>query len=209
MPKLLYIEASPRKERSHSIEIASIFLESYREAYPTDEVEILDLWTADLPPFNGQILDAKYAILNGLEHTVEQAEAWQVVKNLVEQFKTGTKYLFSLPMWNFGIPYRLKHYIDLITQPSLTYSFNPEEGYQGRVNGRSVSVIYSRGGEYTQDSGFENMDFQKPYFESWLRFIGFSDIRPVIIEPTQQGKEKVELVKAFVADHVKKIARKL
>ena len=68
MPKLLYIEASPRKERSHSIEIARMFLESYREAYPTDEVETLDLWTADLPPFDGQILDAKYAILNGLEH---------------------------------------------------------------------------------------------------------------------------------------------
>ena len=150
MPKLLYIEASPRKERSHSIEIARMFLESYREAYPTDEVETLDLWTADLPPFDGQILDAKYAILNGLEHTQEQADAWQTIKNLVEKFKTGTKYLFSLPMWNFGIPYRLKHYIDLITQPGLTYSFSPEKGYQGLVNGRSVSVIYARGGEYTK-----------------------------------------------------------
>ena len=86
----------------------------------------------------------------------------------------------------------------------MTFSFSPESGYEGLVRGRSVSIIYARGGEFTKESGLENMDFQKPYLESWLRFIGCSDIRPVMIEPTQQGKEKIDLVKAFVADHVKK-----
>ncbi len=209
MPKLLYIEASPRKERSHSIEIAQMFLDSYREAYPTDEVETLDLWTSDLPPFDGQALEAKYAIMNGLDHTPEQAASWQTITALANQFKSGTKYLFSLPMWNFSIPYRLKHYIDLITQPGLTFNFSPESDYQGLVRGRAVSIIYARGGDYSKESGFGSMDFQKPYLESWLRFIGFSDIRSVLIEPTLQGKGKVDLVKAFVADHVKKIAREI
>ena len=47
MPKLFYVEASPRKESSHSIEIAQMFLESYRKAYPTDEIETIDLWSVD------------------------------------------------------------------------------------------------------------------------------------------------------------------
>ncbi len=48
MPKLVYVEASPRKERSHSIRVAQAFLETYRETHPDDEVETLDLWNLRL-----------------------------------------------------------------------------------------------------------------------------------------------------------------
>ena len=104
MPKLLHIEASPRKERSHSIEIARVFLDSYREAHPTDEVETLDIWSADLPRLDGPALDAKYAAVNGLMHTPEQAESWSRIAELADHFKSASKYLLSLPMWNFGVP---------------------------------------------------------------------------------------------------------
>ena len=30
--------------------------------------------------------------------------------------------LISTPMWNFGIPYKLKHWLDIINQPGLTAS---------------------------------------------------------------------------------------
>lgn len=209
MAKLLYVEASPRKGRSHSIEISQVFLESYKEACPTDEIETLDLWERDLPPFDGETIDAKYAVMHGMDQTPEQAAAWKRIREVCDQFKSATKYLFSLPMWNFGIPYKLKHYIDVITQPGLTFSFSPDTGYRGLVTGKTASVVYARGGEYTKDAGTDGMDFQKPYFEMWLRFIGFADIRPVVIEPTLQEKEKVDLVKAFVKDHIQKIAREV
>jgi FMN-dependent NADH-azoreductase len=44
-------------------------------------------------------------------------------------------------MWNFGVPYVLKHYIDVITQPGLTFSFNPATGFSGLVTGRPATVI--------------------------------------------------------------------
>lgn len=31
-------------------------------------------------------------------------------------------------MWNGGIPYRLKHYVDLIPQRSLLWGLKPETG---------------------------------------------------------------------------------
>ena len=34
------------------------------------------------------------------------------------------------------------------------------------------------------------MDFQKPYIECWLRFIGFTDLRPVVVEPTLGAPEQ-------------------
>src|SRR5688500_6314167 len=44
MAKLLYIEASPRKLRSHSIAVAEEFLATYRAAHAQDELEKLDVW---------------------------------------------------------------------------------------------------------------------------------------------------------------------
>lgn len=38
MAKLLYVEASPRKERSASIAVAKAFVEEYRKTHPGDEI---------------------------------------------------------------------------------------------------------------------------------------------------------------------------
>ncbi len=95
-------------------------------------------------------------------------------------------------MWNFGIPYKLKHYIDVLTQPGLTFSYSPSEGYKGLVTGKPAAVVYARGGSYPPGSGAEGMDFQKSYFETLLKFIGFTDIRPIVVEPTLADKGSVE-----------------
>jgi len=71
MARLLYIEASPRKERSASIEIARTFIDEYKRTHPDDVVETLDLWQTSMPEFDGQVIDSKYVILHGLEHTEE------------------------------------------------------------------------------------------------------------------------------------------
>ncbi len=201
MARLLYIESSPRKKRSSSIQVARTFLEEYRRVHPEDEVETLDLWTKDLPPFDGDIIDAKYAIMNGQSHTEAQRKSWRAVEQLITDFKRADRYLFSLPMWNFGIPYILKHYIDLLVQPTYAFTYSPQEGYKGLIVGKPVILIYSRGGAYGPGSGGEALDFQKDYMETILKFIGFSDIRSIVIEPTlvspeikeravKEGKEK-------------------
>ena len=59
---------------------------------------------------------------------------------IAEHFKSADKYVFSLPMWNFGIPYKLKHFIDVLVQPGLTFSFSPETGYKGLVTGKPAVV---------------------------------------------------------------------
>jgi hypothetical protein len=44
-------------------------------------------------------------------------------------------------MWNFGIPYKLKHWIDVITQPGLTFRFDPAQGYLPLLKDRPTVVI--------------------------------------------------------------------
>jgi FMN-dependent NADH-azoreductase len=192
MSKLLHIESSPRGQRSASITVAERFLDAYRGAHPGDTVETLNLWQTNLPEFNGATLDAKYAVLQGQSLTGDQASAWQVVTKIAEHFKSADKYLFSLPMWNFGIPYKLKHFIDVLVQPGLTFSYSPE-GYKGLVTGKPAVAIYARGGEYGPGTGAEGYDSQCPYMRQVLGFIGITGIQEIFVEPTAGSPTAKEL----------------
>jgi len=184
MATLLHIQSSPRGDRSASIAVAMHFIATYQATNSGDQLETLDLWEVTLPEFDSEIISARYAILNGQEHTPAQTVAWEGVVKIVNQFKSVDKILLSLPMWNFSIPYKLKHYIDLLAQPGLTFSFTPEEGYQGLVTGKPLTVIYARGGAYGPGSGAEGYDQQSTYIKQIFGFIGFTDIREILVEPT-------------------------
>jgi FMN-dependent NADH-azoreductase len=183
MAKLLYIKASPRTARSYSLAVAEAFVDSYRASHPDHEIVTLDLFNTELPPFDGLVIDAKYVIMHGQKHTQEQLEAWKQVEAIIEQFTSADKYVLATPMWNFNIPYKLKHYIDILVQP--TYTFNvSDQGYVGLVTGKPIFVSYARGGEYPAGTDFEAYDFQTKYVELILGFIGFTDIRSLVVEPT-------------------------
>jgi FMN-dependent NADH-azoreductase len=207
MAQLLYIESSPRKTRSASIEVSKTFLQAYERSHAKDQIRTIDLWKKELPSFDGYVIDSKYAILHGQQHSEEQKQAWSAVERLIEEFKKADKYVISIPMWNFSIPYILKHYIDLIVQPGYTFSFSPSEGYKGLVTGKPALLICARGGAYGAGSGEEEMDLQVKYMEAILKFIGFSDIRTLLVEPTLSDskdraveaakKQAEELAKTF------------
>lgn len=190
MATLLYIEASPRKQRSHSITVANAFLDAYRSANPSDQIDSLDLWSETLPAFDGDMINAKYAVMHGEDPSSPEQAAWGQIGTICKRFTDADKYLFSVPMWNFGIPYVLKHYIDIITQPGYSWSFDPEAGYSGLVSG-PVAAIYSSGGAYHDGSGAEAFDLQKPYFEGWLGFIGLSDVSRVTVAPMLSPPDEV------------------
>jgi FMN-dependent NADH-azoreductase len=192
MSKLFYIEASPRKKRAYSIKVAQQLLDAYKEANPSHDIETFDLWQSPFPEFDGATIDAKYRILHGEAHTDTEVAAWNSVEELFNHFNSADKYVFSLPMWNFGVPYKLKHYIDIITQPGLSFSFSPETGYSGLVTGKPAAVIYARGGEYSSSDAAAGMDFQKRYLEMWLGFIGFTDITSILVEPTLSDPSDTE-----------------
>jgi FMN-dependent NADH-azoreductase len=191
MSTLLYIKASPRAGRSHSIAAADAFLEAYRGQNPTDNIVTLDVFKKDLPPFDGLAVQAKYTILHGQKHTQEEVNAWKAVEAIIEEFTSADKYVIAVPMWNFGIPYRLKHYIDILVQPGYTFSYSPGEGYKGLVIGKPMLVAYARGGEYPPGTDSEAFDLQKRYLELILGFMGFTDIRSIVVEPTLMGGPEV------------------
>lgn len=207
MSKLLYIKGSPRGERSHSVAVADAFVEAYKKANPGDEVEVLDLFKSQLPAFDGAAVSGKYKIMHGKEHSAKEKEAWAKVTALIEHFKSADKYVLAAPMWNFGIPYRLKQYIDIIVQPGQTFTVDESGNYKGLVTGKPILAVYARGGEYAEDSAGAAFDMQKKYIELILGFIGFTDIRAIVVEPTLAGGGEVAEEKRGAAiEKVRQIA---
>jgi FMN-dependent NADH-azoreductase len=101
-------------------------------------------------------------------------------------------------MWNFGIPHVLKHYIDVIVQPKYLFRY-AEKGAEGLVKGRSMAVITSRGGDYSEGSPFRPYDFQEPYLRAIFGFVGITDITFINAEPMDAAGPEVQAEKIKAA----------
>ncbi len=202
MATLLYIKASPRDQRSHSHTVAQNFLSAYQQKNPQDKIVTIDLFKQSLPEFDNFAAESKYAIMHGKEKTAEQVKKWSQIEKIIEQFKSADKYLISTPMWNFGIPYKLKHYIDIIVQPGYTFTVT-NTGYKGTIGNKPLCLILARGGSYENDS---LIAFQKKYLEFILGFIGFTDIKTIIYQPTLSDQETVKKAQETAINNAESIA---
>lgn len=183
MTKLLHISASPRGAASESLAIANAFLDSYRDAHPGVEIETFDLWDGSLPAFGPAAAAAKMAVFAGEAPSGEQATAWQAARDTFDRFNAADRYLFSVPMWNAGVPYILKQFIDVVSQPGMVFGFDPERGYTGLLSGKKAVVIYTSA-VYGPGRGHAfGEDFQATFFEDWLRWAGIDDITAIHFRP--------------------------
>ncbi|MEV0131578.1 NAD(P)H-dependent oxidoreductase [Dactylosporangium sp. NPDC050688] len=183
MTKLLHISASPRGARSESLALASRFLQVYREQHPAHTVEEWDLWDGTLPAFGPAAAGAKMDVFAGVEPTGAGAAAWTAARAAFDRFAAADKLLFSVPMWNAGVPYILKQFIDVVSQPGLVFGFDPATGYTGLLTGRKAAVIYTSA-VYGEGRGPAfGADFQRPYFDDWLRWAGITDLTTVEFRP--------------------------
>ncbi|MFC3943376.1 FMN-dependent NADH-azoreductase [Pseudomonas gingeri NCPPB 3146 = LMG 5327] len=211
MTTLLHIECSPRKHRSASLEAAHGFIERYRHHRPATEVMTLDLWSEPLPDLDQPAMDAKYAALAGLALSPEQAKAWQRLEALGAPLLKADLIVLSVPLWNFGIPYKLKHFIDLVSHKGILFEFSPERGLEGLLGGRIAVVTYARGLDFSAQSATpaERFDFQKPYVEAWLQFVGITEVHSVTVEKTLLGQDMDEASRRAGAEQAHALADRL
>lgn len=208
MANVLYIKASPRGDRSHSVAVAEAFLDAYHRIHPEDRVTTLDVFRDELPAFDFEAVSAKYKIMHGQDHSEHDREVWEGVVSVIGQFQAADKYVLATPMWNFSIPYRLKQYLDILVQPGLTFTMTEDGQQQGLVKDKPVFLALARGGAYPAGTEKEGFDFQKPYLEAILGFIGLTDIRSVIVEPTlMEGPQAAAKCKAAALTQAREMAK--
>jgi FMN-dependent NADH-azoreductase len=117
-----------------------------------------------------------------------QVKVWEQIHSLGGRFHRADLILFSVPMWNFGIPYRLKHLIDSVTQRGVLFTFD-ERGLQGLLSGRKAVVMASRGVALGPDYPTEHWDHQVAYLKTWARMVGIYDFHMILNEMTLGGPE--------------------
>lgn len=183
MSKFLHISSSPRGEASESLALADAFLAGYRFTHPDSVVEVFDLWDGTLPEFGPAAAAAKMAVFAGLDPTGEQKAAWDAAVATFERFNAADEYLFSIPMWNHGVPYILKQFIDVVSQPGMVFGFDPVAGYAGLLRGKKAAVVYTSAVWGPGRAPAFGTDFQSTYFEDWLRWSGVADIHTVRFQP--------------------------
>jgi len=183
MRKLLHIKSSPRGDRSRSAQIAEAFLGSYRCKHPGAEIDEIDLFELALPEFDGDRVAAKMSFFGDPAMNASQQSAWDEIVAITRCFGSADEYVFSVPMWNGSIPYRLKHYIDVVTQAGLLFDFNPVSGYSGLLCGKRATAIYTSGIYAPGVSAVFGIDHHSTYFDEWLRFIGISDVTTIRYQP--------------------------
>jgi FMN-dependent NADH-azoreductase len=184
MTKLLYIKASPRAE-SRSIAVADAYRDALIARTPGLIVDTIAMWDEPLPDFDGDRANAKLAIITGQKKSAAQTTKWDAVLATINRFTAADIYLFAVPMWNGGIPYRLKQYIDIIHQPGLLFGLDPATGYFGLLQDKKAVLVYTSGAySPASPSPAYGTDHHSTYMRAWLNQAGVADLAEIRYQPT-------------------------
>jgi FMN-dependent NADH-azoreductase len=208
MKKILHIIATPRADESSTLQVSKAFLKAFKEKRADWQVEELDLTKESLPSLTVKRVDGKYLLLGGKDLSGEVKVAWEEIVACIQRFLSADFYLISAPMWNFSIPYTLKHYLDVILQPKYLFRYTPT-GPEGLVKNKCMVIITSRGGDYTS-MAMQKADFQEPYLRFVFGFVGIIDITFINAQPMNIGEavqaEKIKEAQGLAKELAFKLA---
>ncbi|WP_296148433.1 MULTISPECIES: NAD(P)H-dependent oxidoreductase [unclassified Pseudonocardia] len=147
---------------------------------PIDE---FDLWDGTLPAFGPAAAAAKMAVFAGETRSGEGAAAWDAARATFARLDGADRHLFSVPMWNAGIPYILKQFIDVVSRPGMVFGFDPETGYSGLLRGKKAVVVCTSAVYGPGRGPAFGSDFQAPYLRDWLARAGIDDVEEIAFRP--------------------------
>lgn len=184
MTRILHIIGSPRGHESNSSTLATTYINARLEKEPYINIDTLNLWNENLPEFSGDQASAKMTFFGVGEMNDSLKTVWDEIVAIVDRFTSADEIVVSVPMWNGSIPYKLKHYIDIITQPGLLFGFDPEVGYSGLLENKKAVVFYTSGVFSPGANEKYGTDFHSTYLSWWFDLIGVNDVKAVRFQPS-------------------------
>ncbi|WP_029107466.1 NAD(P)H-dependent oxidoreductase [Mycobacterium sp. URHD0025] len=187
MTTLLHIDASARRS-SISRQIGAEFARAWRAARPDGRYLYRDV-ACDPVPFIEEgwteLCDAVLAAggtdldrLDELARTPEQADAWAVVRPLLDELRSADIVLIGTPMYNYSIPASLKAWLDQVTFPRM--SLAP----------RRFVVATARGGAYSPGSPKAAFDYQERFLRDF--FAGHYAVTDTVFINAEMANARVD-----------------
>lgn len=177
MAKLLYVKANPKPtESSASLRVADALLEEYRSIHPEDSIEVFDVYKDDFPDFDYEVMRAETKISNNEALSDEEAHLIVRRRAVLKQFMAADRYLFACPVWNLGIPARLKAYFDAVVVLDHTFYYDKEGKLHGLLEPKGKkAVCVQASGNYFDPADPLSAD-GTVYLKSVLNFMGVWDV---------------------------------
>mgnify|MGYP005849928667 CR=1 FL=1 len=192
MAHLLHLDSSPRGDRSISRMLAKTFVQHWQTAHPDSTITYRDIGHYPVPFITEEWIAASFTPAE--QHTPELAEAIRLSNELIDEFLAADCYVFSIPMYNFGIPANFKAYVDQIVRAGRTFTID-ETGYKGLVHGKKAIFILAQGGTYPEGSPAQSYDLQTPYLKLVFGFMGVTDIEFVYADNLMdKGEEREQAI---------------
>ena len=184
MSQILHVTASPRGESSHSRQISGEFVEAWLQAHPGDTVVTRDIGHQDVPHVTEEFIGAMYTPAEA--RTDAQKQLLALSDTLIAEMKAADVYVFAVPMYNFSVPAVFKAYVDNIARVGETFS----PSYEGLLKNKKAVVVTARGGGgYGPGEERAGINFEDPYLQTVLGFIGVTDQSYIHINNTSNGEE--------------------
>jgi len=182
MNTLLQIKSSIFSEGGQSSRLADQFVANWRAAHPQGKVIVRDLSLDPVPHLDAARFGAFLARPG--ERTTEQQVVVDYSDALIDELRSADVVVLGLPMYNFGVPSSLKAYFDHVARAGVTFRYT-ESGPEGLLGGKQVYVFATRGGVHAGKAS----DSQTAFIQTFLGFLGMTDVRFVYAEGLSIGEE--------------------
>lgn len=203
---LLYLDASPRGERSHSRKLGRKFLDAWRSAHPNATVITRDVGH-EPPPFVTEAwVEGAYAPVD--QQSPAAKEAIAVSNQYVDELLSAQQIVITTPIYNLSIPAALKAWVDQIVRYGRTFTME-NGGYQGLASGRRAIVIVASGGDFRPGSAGASYNFVEPYLRALFGFIGITQVEFVYAHSLAGDASTVEQSRTAAQTTLDQIARQL
>ena len=183
MANILHLDASPRGERSISRQLSEEFVSAWRRLHPHDLLVYRDLGHQPVPHVTEAWIAGAYSPAE--THSAASQDAMRVSDALVDEFLAADRYVFGVPMHNFGVPSTFKAYVDQIVRVGRTFTADGK----GLVLNKKMLIVTARGGHYAFGSPSQAFDHQEPWIRTIFGFIGLSDIRFIHAQGMNRGDD--------------------
>ena len=146
-------------------------------------MDTLNVWHERLPEFDYEAIGAKYKAVKCETMTEAESHVWERIQSLIRRFQSADRIVVGTPMWNFGLPYKLKHLIDLVAQRNYLFAYDGKQ-YGPLLKVEKAVVVYTRGSRFLEGTPIppSRFDHQATYLDFWLQLVGVRDLRSVIVD---------------------------
>lgn len=182
---ILQINSSAKSTGSQSTRLASGIASRLLAQHPHARLTVRDLASHPHPMQDEATLQALFTPAE--QRTPEQLARIALDDALIAQVQDADILVLGVPMYNFGVPAQLKHWIDAIARAGVTFKYT-EQGSVGLLQGKQVFVALTRGGLHKDTPS----DTIAPYLRSVLAFLGMEDVRMIFAEGLAFGAEAAE-----------------